>query len=79
MNAVLKQLIPMIEALPEEDQAALMEIAREMEAARKGEAVLTPDEEEALGEGVAQAARGETVPALEALDRLASRFRFDKA
>jgi predicted transcriptional regulator len=55
MNASLKQLLPKIERWPAEDQAALAEFARELEAARTGVYVMTPDEEAAVAEGITQA------------------------
>jgi predicted transcriptional regulator len=61
MNATLKQIIPTIESWPDEDQAALAEIAQGIEARRAGVYLLTPDEERAVNEGLAQADRGEFV------------------
>ena len=62
MNAALKQMLPAIKAWPAEDQAALAEVAREIETQRTGDYVLTPDEASAVDEGIAQADRGEFVP-----------------
>jgi predicted transcriptional regulator len=59
MNATLKQMIPYIESWPEEDQAALAEIARGIEARRAGVYLMTSDEERDVNEGLAQADRGE--------------------
>ena len=61
MNAALKQMLPAIEAWPAEDQAALAEVAREIESQRTGVYVMTPEEEKAVDEGLAQADRGEFV------------------
>lgn len=61
MNAALKQMLPAIKAWPAEDQAALAEVAREIESQRTGIYVMTPDEESAVDEGLAQADRGEFV------------------
>jgi predicted transcriptional regulator len=61
MNATLKQMIPHIESWPDEDQAALAEIARGIEARRAGVYLMTADEERAVNEGLAQADRGEFV------------------
>jgi predicted transcriptional regulator len=61
MNASLRQMLPAIERWPAEDQQALAEFAREIEAARTGVYVMTPEEEAAVAEGLAQADRGEFV------------------
>jgi predicted transcriptional regulator len=47
---------------PQEDQEELAEIAREIEARRKGVYVMNDEEREAVREGLAQARRGEFVP-----------------
>jgi predicted transcriptional regulator len=73
MNATLKHLIPTIDSWPDEDQAALAEIAREIEARRAGVYVMTPDEERAINEGLAQADRGEFVSE-ETISALWSKF-----
>jgi predicted transcriptional regulator len=73
MNATLKQIIPTIESWPDEDQAALAEIARWIEARRAGVYLMTPDEERAVNEGLAQADRSEFV-AEETINALWSKF-----
>jgi predicted transcriptional regulator len=62
MISSLKRMLPAIESWPEEDQAALAEAARLIEAMRKGVYSLSPDEEAAVAEGLAQADRGEFAP-----------------
>ncbi len=59
MNPALKTLLPTIESWPEEDQEALAEAAREIESLRAGVYSLSPAEDAAVAEGIAQAERGE--------------------
>ncbi len=61
MNATLKQMIPIIETWSEDDQAALLAFAREIEQQRVGVYSMSPDEELAVGEGLAEADRGEFI------------------
>ena len=62
MNATLKELLPVIEDWPDEDQATLAQYALEIEARRAGRYVLNDEERTAVREGLAQAERGEFVP-----------------
>ena len=59
MNASLKQMLPEIETWPQEDQEALAEYARELQAARTGVYVMSDEEWSAVQEGLEQADRGE--------------------
>jgi predicted transcriptional regulator len=59
MNASLREMLPVIESWPAEDQAALAEFAREIEASRTGVYTMTTEEAAAVAEGSAQADRGE--------------------
>jgi predicted transcriptional regulator len=59
MNSTLQKLLPAIERWPEEDQEALAEAAREIEALRTGVYLMSSEEEAAIAEGLAQAERGE--------------------
>lgn len=59
MISTLKKMLPAIENWPEEDQQALADAAREIAAARAGFYTLSPDEERAVTEGLAQADRGD--------------------
>jgi predicted transcriptional regulator len=59
MIAALKQFLPELERWPDQDQQALLEAAREIEAARTGVYVLTPEEEASISPSLAQADRGE--------------------
>jgi predicted transcriptional regulator len=59
MNSSLQKLLPAIERWPDEDQEALAEAAREIEALRTGLYAMSSDEEAAVAEGLAQAKRGQ--------------------
>ena len=59
MISALKQMLQTIESWPPEDQQALAEAAREIEAERTGVYVMSPEEESPVEEGLAQADRGE--------------------
>jgi hypothetical protein len=59
MNPALKKLLAAIEAWPDEDQEALAEAAREIEALRTGVYVMSPSEEAAVSEGLLQVDRGD--------------------
>jgi hypothetical protein len=48
MNQDAKEILRRVETWPEEDQAELAEVAREIEARRKGIYVLTDDEKAAI-------------------------------
>jgi hypothetical protein len=61
MNQDTKEILRRVETWPEEDQAELAEVAREIEARRSGVYVLTADEQAAIREGLAQLDRGEWV------------------
>ena len=58
IHAVLEN----VRAWPQEDQVELAEIAREIEARRKGVCVMNDEERAAVREGWEQARRGEFVP-----------------
>jgi predicted transcriptional regulator len=58
---ILKDVIEHAETWPEEDQVALAEFAREIEAQRTGVYVMSDDERAAVREGLAQARRGDFV------------------
>ena len=59
MNTALQKLVPRIETWPDEDQEALAEAAREIEALRTGMYTLSPAEDAAVDEGLQQADRGQ--------------------
>ncbi len=52
-------MLPTIERWPDQDQQALLEAAREIEAARTGVYVMTSEEEAAVAASLAEAERGE--------------------
>jgi hypothetical protein len=56
-----KEILRRVETWPAEDQAELVEVAREIEARRSGVCVVTAEEEAAIREGLAQLDRGEWV------------------
>lgn len=62
MIKVLQDMIDSAQSWPEEDQEALAEAAREIEARRTGVYVMTTDERMAVDKSLAQARRGEFVP-----------------
>ncbi len=59
VNSTLQKLLPAIERWPDEDQEALAEAAREIEALRSGVYAMSPAEEAAVAEGLAQPEQGE--------------------
>ena len=59
MNSALAKMLPKIEAWPDEDQAALAEAARAIEAERTGVYALSDDENRAIDLGLSAAARGD--------------------
>jgi predicted transcriptional regulator len=61
MVRVLEDIIKKAEHWPREDQEALAEFAREIEARRTGFYVMSDEEREAVGQGLAEANRGEFV------------------
>jgi predicted transcriptional regulator len=73
MNNALKAMLPTIEKWPAEDQEALADYAREIEALRSGLYAMTPEEEAAVQEGIDDADHGEFVSA-EAIAALGKRF-----
>jgi hypothetical protein len=59
MNSALMKLLPVIETRPNDDQEALAEAAREIEALRTGVYAMSADEDVAVVEGLLQAERNE--------------------
>ena len=59
MNSTLAKMLPRIEAWPDEDQEALAEAARAIEAERTGVYVLSEDENRAIELGMEAARRGD--------------------
>ena len=61
MNRLLKEVIEHAETWPQEDQEELAEYAREIEARRTGIYTMSDAERAAVGNGLAEADRGEFV------------------
>jgi hypothetical protein len=59
MNFALMKLLPVIETRPNDDQEAVAEAAREIEALRTGVYAMSADEDVAVVEGLLQAERNE--------------------
>lgn len=59
MISALKHMLPAIGNWPAEDQEALVEAAREIEAARAGRYMMPPEEEAVVLEGLVEAERGD--------------------
>jgi hypothetical protein len=74
MIAALKDLFPRIEAWPPEDQQALVEAARGIEAERTGVYQATAEELAAIDRGLDDV-RGGRLAAVEALDEVRAKFR----
>ena len=58
MNSALQKLLPAIESWPDEDQEALAEAAREIEALRTGVYRLSAPEDAAVAQGLREADHG---------------------
>jgi len=74
MIAALKDLLPRIEAWPSEDQEALVEAARGIEAERTGVYQATPAELAAIDRGLDDVRRGRFAT-VEALAEVRAKFR----
>jgi hypothetical protein len=59
MNQNAKQILDRVSAWPQDDVDELADIAREIEARRTGVYDVTPEEEKAIREGLAELERGE--------------------
>lgn len=62
VSKTLTEVLERASAWPEEDQEALAEYARALEAQRTGVYIMTDDERAAVNQGLAEAKRGEFVP-----------------
>jgi predicted transcriptional regulator len=74
MIEALKDLLPRIDAWPSEDQEALVEAARGIEAERTGVYQATADELAAIDRGLDDVRRGR-LAAVEALAEVRAKFR----
>ena len=61
MNEHTKEILSRVETWPDEDQAELAELAREIEARRNSVYVLNKGEEEAIREALAELDSGQSV------------------
>ena len=61
MNRILQEVIEHAASWPQEDQEELAEYAREIEARRIGNYMMSDDERAAVRNGLAEADRGEFV------------------
>ena len=61
MSSAVNTILERVAAWPEKDQEELAEVAREIEARRTGIYELTPDEEAAIHEGIANLDNGKWV------------------
>jgi hypothetical protein len=74
MIAALKDLLPRIDAWPSEDQEALVEAARGIEAERTGVYQATAEELAAIDRGL-DGVRGGRLAAVETLTEVRAKFR----
>jgi hypothetical protein len=74
MIAELKDLLPRLEAWPPEDQEALLEAARGIEAERTGVYQATAEELAAIDRGLGDV-RGGRLAAVEAIEQARAKFR----
>jgi hypothetical protein len=76
MINALKQLLPKIEGWPTEDQQALLEAARSIEAERSGVYRASPQELEAIDRGLEEA-RSSRFASDQAVDAVRAKFRME--
>jgi hypothetical protein len=74
-----QRILELFETLAPAERRELVEQLAERSEEGAGFGRLTPEQIAKLDEGIAQAERGDTVPAEEAFDRLAQRFGFSNA
>jgi len=74
MISALKQLLPRIEGWPAEDQQALLEAARSIEAERSGVYRASPQELAAIDRGL-EDARNDRFASEQAVDAVRAKFR----
>ncbi|MFZ2106154.1 MAG: hypothetical protein WAV18_12380 [Roseiarcus sp.] len=78
MTETRQRILELFETLAPAEPRELVEQLAER-SKHTGFGRLTPEQIAKLDEGIAQAERGDTVPAEEAFDRLAQRFGFSNA
>jgi hypothetical protein len=79
MTETQSLIVQLFKTLPPTEQRALVEHLAETAQSGSFYNRLSPEQFAQLDEGIAQAERGETVPAIDVFDRLAKRFGFSKA
>jgi hypothetical protein len=79
MTETRQRILELFETLAPAERRELVEQLAERSEEGAGFGRLTPEQIAKLDEGIAQAERGDTVPAEEAFDRLAQRFGFSNA
>ena len=79
MTETQTRIVQLFKTLPPTDQRALIEHLAETAQTGSFYARMSADQRAQLDEGIAQAERGETLPAVDVFDRLAKRFGFSNA
>jgi predicted transcriptional regulator len=79
MTETRQRILELFETMAPAERRGLVEELVERSEADAGFGRLTPEQIAKIDEGIAQAERGNTVPAEEAFDRLAKRFGFSNA
>jgi predicted transcriptional regulator len=79
MTGTRQRILELFETLAPAERRELVKQLADRWEEDAGFGRLTPEQVGKLDEGIAQAERGETVPAEEAFDRLAQRFGFSNA
>ena len=79
MTETQTRIVKLFKTLPPTEQRALVEHLAETAQSGSFYDRLSPEQRAQLDESIAQAERGETVPAAEVFDRIAKRFGFSNA
>ena len=79
MTETQTRIVQLFKTLPPTEQQALVEHLAETAQSDSFYDRMSSDQLAHLDEGIAQAERGDTVPAAEVFDRLAKRFGFSNA
>jgi predicted transcriptional regulator len=79
MTETQTRIVKLFKTLPPTEQRALVEHLAETTQSVAFYDRMSPDQLAQLDEGIAQAERGDTVPAADVFDRIAKRFGFSSA
>jgi len=79
MTETETRIVQLFKTLPPTEQRALIERLAETTQTSSFYERMSADQRAQLDEGIAQAERGETVPAADVFERLAKRFGFSNA